>query len=260
MPATPATPQKRALAPLWVEISLAALGIVCGGALALAWLFFKPVAIVGHMPAAPREFGQVYYVKGSRDKARGARWTQNRRALLEPASRIGGAGVAGGAGGANTITLTEDELNAWWAASSHILRLLRRDATATGRADAVAGATVDTGLVDFRIDRGMLQVAVPVTLRFLSTRADIVVQVRGTFARETGVNELAGAAGLVMFSPGEIYAGSLPLHRIPGAKEFLMRKILADQTLPGLVVAAWQQIDSVRISGKELHITVKTGP
>ena len=238
------------------EIILAALGIICGGALAVIWLFLKPAVVVEHLPAPgqqEREFGQVYYVKGSRDKARGASWIQKRQSLLE-------AAPAGG-----TITLNEDELNAWFASSAHIRQIRRKSAGTPARDgdDAPAAA----GLADFHIERGALQVSAPVTVRIVFLRADVIVQARGTFARINGVDEFAGTgaattpnAAIVMFSPAEIYAGSLPLHRIPGAKAFLLREVFANETLPSVGVAAWRRIENVKITGKELQITLSAEP
>ena len=237
-----AAPQKNALAPLWVEVALAVAGIVCGGVIAVVWLLLKPAVVVEHMPPpAQQGFGQKYYVKGSRDKARGASWVQKRQALLVAAP--------------GTITLNEDELNAWFASSARTRQIRRKGAPAGADDDA----PLTIGLVDFHIERGTLQVAAPVTVRIFSLRTDIIVQARGTFARQTGVNEAADEANLVMFSPEKIYAGSLPLHRIPGARAFLLRQIFANETLPGAGVAAWRKIESVTISGKDLRITLSSG-
>ena len=238
-------------APLWLEILLAVLGIVCGGAIAVVWLLLKPVAAVEHLPLPPsgqQGFGQVCYVKGSRDKTRGASWVQKRHALLEAA--LAPPGI---------ITLNEDELNAWWASSAHIRQIHRKGAgagaSAAARAADADDALATIGLADFHIERGLLQVSAPVTARVLSLRADIIVQARGTFARGGFAD-----ANAVMFSPAEIYAGSLPLHRIPGATAFLLREIFANETLPSVGVAAWRRIESVKILGKELQITMSPEP
>jgi len=257
----------RKTAPLWIEVIIAALGIACGGAIALVWLLLKPVVVVEHLPPDGQQgLAQIYYVKGTRDKTRGASWVQKRYALLEAAPAPSSA-----------ITLNEDELNAWWASSAHIRQIHRKGANANANANASATAQADdaddalatVGLADFHIERGELQVSAPVTARIFSLRANIIVQARGTFARMNSADALAGAdataatatsANVVMFTPVEIYAGSLPLHRIPGATAFLLREIFANETLPSVGVAAWRRIESVKILGKELQITMSAKP
>jgi len=277
----------RKTAPLWIEIILAVLGVVCGGAITIAWLLLKPVAVVEHLPppeAGQRDFGQVYYVKGSHDKARGASWVQKRQALLAAAITPAATGAAATPAAttlapSRIITLNEDELNAWSASSVRVRQTrhasananANANASAASQADADADAPVTVGLADFHIERGALQAAAPVTLRFLWLRAEVIVQARGTFARartngsdagaDTGAASSAANANLVMFSPDEIHAGSLPLHRIPGATAFLLREIFSNETLPGAGVSAWRRIESVKILGKELQITMSAaGP
>lgn len=224
-------PQSR---PTPLDYTLAVIAALCGCALAVAHLIFKPVETAMSLPPAhQRDASRVYYIPGSRDSAKGSQWVRKRRQILAAAP--------------GEITLTEDELNAWFSASTHV-----RQARKSSRA---AGEFVEIGQPDFRIADGLMQIATPATLRLWGSNLPLVVQLRGNFARTSPPPD-TGLPDVVMYVPQEIFAGALPLHRIPGAADFLANYILESQTLPGEAIAAWRKIARAEIAGRELRITI----
>lgn len=207
-----------------IETLATAAAFLAGGALALACLVLKPVKIIppgAPPPAQAAAPGDVVCVQGGRDRARGAPWPRKRAALLSAKPGV--------------ITLTEDELNAWFAASTH---------------------TRASRQINFRIAGGLLQVSAPVTVRpAASGGITVTAQLRGGFER-VAPNPDTGMPAVVMFAPVEAYIGSLPVHRIPGGVDALMEKLLSSQTLPGEAIEAWRKIESVTVGERELCVTI----
>ena len=234
------------------EIALAVFAALAGAALAIASLVLKPVAITAGAPGqfAPASGASgtggtggadagarvVHYTHGSRDRAKVASWARKRSALL--------AAVSG------KITLTEDDLNLWFATGA--------SAPAPARPAPDAAFSASAGDLDFRIAGGLLQIAAPVAVQTPLGSRQIIVQMRGSFAR-VPADSGSVAAGLVMYAPSEAYAGSLPLHRIPGAIECLLEKILESQVPPGAVLDIWKNIERVVIDGRELVVIFSPG-
>lgn len=216
--------------PTRLEIVLAAIAALAGAALAAACLVFKPVVIAASPDAAGNGDSRVVrYVQGSRDSARGATWPRKRAALLAAAPGV--------------ISLNEDELNTWFASSTHT-RPARR-----------AGVSASAIQIDFHIANNLLQVAAPVTVRTPLGSRTLIVQLRGGFER-IPANPSTGMPAVVMFAPREACAGSLTLHRIPGATALLMDRLLESQTPPAEALAAWRRIERVTISGRELLVAI----
>ncbi|MDF9826524.1 hypothetical protein M2447_000605 [Ereboglobus sp. PH5-10] len=214
---------------LWPDVILAAVALIAGGALACACLVFKPVTIIPGDSSPPQNTREVYYAQGSRDRAKGASWIRKRAALLAAAPGV--------------ITLNEDELNTWFAASSRA-RQARR-----------SGTTAPAPQLDFRIDDNLLQVAAPVIVQTPAGKRTVLMRMRGNFER-VAANPDTGLPSVIMYAPREAHAGSLPLHRIPGATAWLISKVLQSQTPPGEALAAWRKIERVTIAGRELRIII----
>ncbi|WP_161554908.1 hypothetical protein [Ereboglobus luteus] len=211
------------------DVILAAVAWIAGVALACVCLVFKPVVIIAGDSPVPQNTREVYYAQGSRDRVKGASWVRKRTALLVAAP--------------GAIALTEDELNTWFAASSHI-RQARR-----------SGTTSLATQLDFRIDNNLLQVAAPVIVQTPAGKRTVLMQMRGNFER-VAANPDTGMPSVIMYAPREAHAGSLPLHRIPGATAWIISKILQTQTPPGEALAAWRKIDRVTITGRELRVII----
>ena len=219
----------------WGEKILAVAALLLGGALAVVCLVFKPVVVIeSNSPVQIQPHrdnaGDVYYVRGSREQAKWVSWIRKRAALLVAAPGV--------------VTLNEDEINAWFAASTHTR-------------PSQHGAQ-DSAQLDFRIADGMLQVAAPVTVETPLGNHTLLVQMRGVFNRLPDDSD-GGLSGFVMYAPREAYVGALPLHRIPGATARLVEKLLDTQIPPGEALAVWRQIESVTISGRELRINISAG-
>jgi hypothetical protein len=231
---------------LWPDVALAAVAALLGAAAAAVCLVFKPVVVVTNDAPAAQNARGVCYIQGSRDRVKGATWVRKRAVLLTATP--------------GEIPLNEDELNTWFAASTHARTARRADVAAPAaaqpdsRPDSRLGFQLDSQL-DFRIGGARFQIAAPVTVQTPLGRRTIIVQTRGVFER-IPANPGTGMPGVIMYAPRETYAGSLPLHRIPGATARLIGGLLESQTLPGEALAAWQKIDRVTISGRELRITI----
>lgn len=223
----------RKIALCRLEIIATPLAAAAGVALAAVCLVFKPVAPAPANPSAlaSRDRGPspVSYTHGSRDRAKGATWARKRAALLAAAPGV--------------ITLNEDELNTWFASSTHT-RAARR-----------AGVTASVAQLDFHIDNNLLQIAAPLTLQTPLGPRTLIVQMRGVFER-IPANPATGMPSVVMYVPREASAGSFPLHRIPGATARLMDALLGSQTPPAEALAAWRKIERVTINGRELVINI----
>ncbi len=216
-----------------LEIIATPLAALAGAALAAVCLVFKPVVTAPANPPSRHSRGggpgEVYYAQGSRDRVKGATWVRKRAALLAAAPGV--------------VTLNEDELNTWFASSTHT-RAARR-----------AGMTASATQLDFRIENNLLQVAAPLTVQTPLGPRTLVVQMRGAFER-VPANPATGMPGVVMYVPREASAGSLPLHRIPGATARLMDGLMGSQTLPAEALAAWRKIERITINGRELAINI----
>jgi hypothetical protein len=240
----------------WPDILPATAAALAGAVVAAVCLVFKPVMITANpvtVTVTVTDAGdtadsrEIHYIQGSRDRAAGATWVRKRAALLAAAP--------------GEIAFNEDELNAWFAASTHARAASTR--AASTRADRRAAVAVPAGQLDFqlnfRIAGACLQIAAPVTVQTPFGQRTVIVQTRGVFER-IPANPNTDMPDLIMYAPRETYAGSLPLHRIPGVTAWLINGLLESQMPPGEALAAWRKIDRVTITGRELRITISGAP
>lgn len=206
--------------PSLAEVVIGAvLSLIAGVALAAVWLVFKPVVTVPELPAEPLP-SVVYYVPGSANSTKGRPWLRKRQVLVEA--------------GKGELTLNEDELNAWAAATIK-------------PPEPAAGGTAP-GAINFRVRDGHLQIGLPTTLDALGFARPVIVQTRGAFVAEG--EEIA-------FAPEELYLGSLPTHRVPGLMNLVLNEFKRRHPFPEEVVAAWKSLSSITIADGELKIVVQ---
>ncbi len=222
------------------EITLGVvLSIVLGVVLAGVHLVFKPVETVKETPKEPVA-GTVYYLEGSTDTNKAKQWTRKRQMLVE-------AGPA-------DVSFSEEELNAWIAsvmpqakAKSAPVAKPATPPKIDAAKDEAKGFSIVPDRPNFRIHNGVLQVGIPSTINFFGTSIPMVVQARGHFSQ--GIN------GFIFYAD-ELYIGSLPAQRVPGLKDFLIRRAIAAQNIPDDLHAAWGKLKLVAIEGAVLHLSL----
>lgn len=230
--------------PSLFEVTLGALLSVALGALgAVVFLIFKPVEVVKELPKEEeRVAGMVYFVEGSKDTGKGRQWMRKRQLLLD--------------GAPGEITFTEEELNAWFSAGAPAqakpgAKPAAPKAPAPGgkapEADAAPEEVMVVSVPNFRIQDNALQVGVPTTFNLLTLQLPVVVQTRGTFTKQ---------GDIFMYDPSSVMVGSLPLHRIPGATAYLMKRAMSAQVLPEEGLAAWRKLSNVTVEGRVLKLTI----
>jgi len=208
--------------PSLLEVVLGAiLSFAVGIVLAALYLVFKPVDVVKQLPAPDKRVeGTVYYVQGTENPARGQQLLRKQQLFVEGSS----------------ISLTEDELNAWMAASSGPPKKPAQDAT----------ASLTTEL-NFRIRDGVMQIGFPCTLNLLGVTESVIIQMKGGFQKE---------GDTFVYRPSELYIGSLPAQRLPVLPALLLKKIYSAQQPPEELVTAWKKLADVTIDDSTLKLTM----
>jgi hypothetical protein len=205
--------------PSWTEVILgAALSFALGAILAAAVLIIKPVMKVRELPKEP-EKNVLYYIEGSKDDSKGRQWPRKRQMLLAGSS----------------VSLTEDELNTVFS-------------TPAAKPPAAApGGLIAPGTPNFRLVEGRLQIAVPCTLDVYGFKQDVLVTAVGGFRK--------GGDGFV-FQPDAFYLGSLAVSRLPMAESFVTGRIIAAESIPDDLAAAWKKLSDVSVDGNTLKLTM----
>lgn len=227
--------------PSLVEVTLgAALSVALGVVAAVAYLVYKPVETVKALPKeADRVPGQIYYVEGSKDSGKARQWRTKRKQLAE--SKPG------------ELVLNEDELNAWFAPDAPAKPKPKPPSGKPGEEapeEPIPDELVSWSHPTFRIADDAVQVACSATfnpLRLLSLEAPVIVQARGGFEK---------IGDEFMYVPETLYVGSLPVHRIPGATRYLVKRGRESQALPTQGLEAWKKIASVTVEGRELKVAI----
>ena len=205
------------------------LSVVLGVLLGVIHLVFKPVEVVAKMPEEIVP-GQVYFVEGAVNSGKARQWTRKRQMLAD--------------GAAADVTFTEEELNAWMASAN----VQPQQAKGAAPAAAAAPAALFTPeRVNFRIQGGSLQVGMLGKIAAVGVTQDLVFHTRGTFVE--------GAEGYV-FSPDQLYVGSLPVHKVPGLTEILMKRVAEAQQLPEDLVTTWKKLKLVAVEDNVLRLVL----
>lgn len=236
--------------PSWTEVILGAvLSFVLGGVLAAAVMIARPVKTVREMPKeAEIQRGMVYYVEGSKDSTKGKTWQVKRQQL-----------VAG-----ESVALTEDELNAALGPKTPAPAPAPVAPAPKGKgpapkapapapvAEPAPVVAANAGLIvpgapNFRIHDNALQVGVPCTLNVYGFQLPVVVMATGGFAKTSDG---------VVFAPDSFYIGSLQVNRLPALQGFVTKKILAAQSIPEDLDAAWKKVSDASVEGKTLKLSM----
>jgi hypothetical protein len=233
--------------PSWTEVILGAvLSLALGGVLAAAVLIARPVQTVRELPKEPAR-GVIYYIEGSRDSTRGRQWQAKRQQLLAGES----------------VVLTEEELNAAVGSKAATPAPAPAAPAQKGKApapktpppaaapDATAAANAGGLIVpsapNFRIHDNVLQVGVPCTVNVYGFQLPVVVMATGGFEKtDEGV----------VFAPDSFYIGSLQVNRLPALEGFVTKKIIAAQSIPEDLAAAWKKVSDASVEGKTLKLSL----
>ena len=106
---------------------------------------------------------------------------------------------------------------------------------------------ITPSVINFRIRDGVVQVGLPTTVSALGYTFPVVSQTRGTLQKE---------GDMYVFVPETIMIGSLPLHRFPNATEYVMQKVMASDSLPAELMAAWKKVKNVTVEGNAIKLTI----
>lgn len=239
--------------PSLFEVTLgAALSIALGAVVAFVFLVLKPVIVVKDTPKEEeRVQGAVYFVEGNRDPLRSKQLPKKRQLLNE--------------GTPGEIAFTEEELNAWFSSAMPEKPEKVQKPVPAKPAPAPKGAKaapapapapdIPEELLTFealnvRIRDGVFQVGIPtsINLKMLTMAFPVVVQTRGTFEKQ---------ADMWMFKPSEMYLGSMPLHRIPGFTDALVKRVMRSSLVPDEAITVWKRVSNVAVDGKQLKLTIE---
>ena len=220
--------QRKIDGPGWFEVIFgAALSAVLGVVLAVVFLVLKPVTEVKELPKDPIA-KMVYYVEGTRETSKTRELSAKRRLIADAAS----------------VGLNEDEINTLVmpavAAPTPKVMELPQPAPTTG--------FMTPGLPNFRIREGVMQIGVPIQLNALELQQKVILQMRGGFRKD---------AETVVFAPGELFVGSLPLEHVPAAKDALLKYLFAKAAVPEELVNAWRNVSDATIDGSILRLTAR---
>lgn len=207
-----------------------ALSCVLGVALCAAVLVITPVPTVKERPKdAPAE--AIYYIPGSAERAKGGQWQRKEQQF-----------VAGSA-----VNVVEDDLNLAIAAQT-VAPAPKAEKPAKAGASATPPSPPQA--LNFRIRDGVFQIGAPVPLAQIGLSDTVPFQARGEFVRK---------GDQFVFDAREVYLGACPLHKLPGAADFVMKRLGASarEQLPPEFQAAWARVNSAVIEGDTLQLSTQ---
>lgn len=217
----------------------AVLSILLGLTICVLFLIFKPVETVKILPKESEKIvGQIYYVEGVRDTSKAKQWRRKKQILIE--------GITG------EIALSEEDLNEAFMPEITSVKVQSVKPPAAAKPGEPAVAVVDGDLLvfsppNFRVRDSAVQVGATVTVNVPSYSVPVVIQALGDF-RKNGE--------YFMYNPRTFFCGSLPVHRIPGASQWLINKVMVAHGFPVTGGAAWRKISNVIVDGRMLKLTL----
>jgi hypothetical protein len=221
--------QRKIDGPGWIEVFLGAvLSLALGVVLAVAFLVFKPVISVKELPKEPVK-DVVYYIEGTRDSSKFRELNSKKKMMAQGQS----------------VVLNEDELNTFVMPPVAPREPKKMELP---QEEKPAAEKVVAGLPNFRIRDNVMQIGMPLQLSAYDLQHEVILQTRGGFAK---------VGDTVVFQPNQFYLGSCPLDRIPAAKDYVIRQVLARAKVPDEVVAAWKNVADAAVEGSKLRLTAR---
>ncbi len=228
--------EKALYGPSMTEVALGAvLGLLAGVLAAAVYLVFKPVAQVREMPAADKvQKSMVYYIPGTESNAKSRGWQAKQKQIL--------------AGKALSLSLVEDELNAWANTLAAPPAAPKTGAKPNESAKPANDGIFNPGKPNFRIVGDQLQIGGKCLLNWYGLTYEASYLATGTFTK-TG--------DTVSYSADKVYLGSCPVHLLPALAGPLVNHLIDRVKVPDEVRAAWAKLDSVTIEGGALKLVAQ---
>jgi hypothetical protein len=228
-------PKPIRVGPSWTEVFLgASLSLALGIVLGALSLILRPVVAVKELPKeADRLRGAVYYIEGSRDGNKG-RLAETKRKNF----------VAG-----QSVAVNEDDLNLLAMPKIAPTPPPAPKPKAKPGETPLPPMTADAKVLppNFRIRDGVMQISVATKISVAGFDQNVVLLAKGDFTRQDGK---------FVFLPASVTMGSCPMDRLPFARGFALKKLLASQTFPEDVAASWDKLVAVHVEGSELKLTM----
>ena len=227
---------KELYGPSVTEVALGAvLGLLAGVLVACVYLVFKPVMQVKELPKEPAR-SVVYYIPGADSNAKSRGWQAKQKQFI--------AGTS--------ITVVEDELNAW-AATMSVPAAAKPGAKPAPAAKPDEAKPTPEGLIipyapNFKVVGGQLQIGLKCTLNWYGLTYDTTVVATGGFGK---------SGDQVAFVPEKFYLGSCPLHLLPGLSGVITSYVTSKGKVPDEVRTAWTKLTGVTIEGGAVKFTVQ---
>ena len=220
--------------PSWSEVILGAflslfLGVLIGAAL----LVLRPVQVAKAEPKE-REKNVVYFIEGSKDGAKARQALDKRKAFLAGQS----------------VTVSEDEVNALLAPPPAPPAGKEKGKAKDGKEAEAPAAPAGNGyftpgVPNVRLQEGVVQVGVPVTIDLLDLK--VIAQARGGFEKQ---------GDQFVFQPTEMYLGSCPVDRLPIVGGLVRNALVGAQPIPEDIRTAWRKLASIQIGDKTAKLTM----
>jgi len=235
--------------PSWTEVTIGALlSAVIGATLGVAYLVTKPVITVKVLPEAEEiSPGATYFIEGAKDAAK-ARLAGTKRKSF----------AAGG-----SVTVDENELNSLAGSVAAPGASAKPTPAAKGAkaappavpgaktadkpAAAASGFGLSPGNPNFRIRDGELQIGLPVRIEAFGYGLDVIMQIRGQFAK---------AGDVFVFEAGSMTVGSCPLDRLPGATTWVAKRVLSAVPVPDDITKVWGKLADVAVVDSTVRLTM----
>lgn len=224
--------------PSWTEVIFGAfLSLILGVVIGATLLILRPAVVAKEEPKE-RERGVVYYIEGSKDPSKARQAAAKKQAF-----------VAG-----QSVTVTEEEVNALLApaaapapgaAKGAEKGKEKKDGKEAEAAPAASDGFFTAGAPNVRIREGAVQVGVPVTIGLIDQK--VIAQARGGFVKQ---------GDIFVYEPETMYLGSCPVQRLPFLGGLVRDKVLAAQSIPEDVVAAWKKLANVTVEGNAVKLTM----
>lgn len=228
--------EKALYGPSMTEVALGAvLGLLAGVLAAAVYLVFKPVAQVKEMPAADKvQKSMVYYIPGTESNAKSRGWQAKQKQIL--------------AGKALSLSLVEDELNAWANTLAAPPPAPKPGAKPEEAAKPAGDGIFNPGKPNFRIVGDQLQIGGKCLLNWYGLTYEASYLTTGTFTK---------SGDTVSYSADKVYLGSCPMHLLPALAGPLVNHLIDRVKVPDEVRAAWAKLDSVTIEGGALKLVAQ---
>lgn len=216
--------------PSLTEVALGAvLGLIAGVLVACVYLVFKPAMLVKEMPKEPVR-GVIYYIPGSESGAKNRNWSAKQKQF-----------VAG-----TTITVIEDELNAW-AASAFAAPAPKAGAKPEDAKPGLDGI-FNPGTPNFKITGGNIQISLKCVLNWFGLTKEVTVVSTGSMTK---------SGDKFTFKPATLYLGSCPLHLLPAVAGPMASTLIDKKKAPDAITSAWAKLSDVTVEGGTLKLTVQ---